>query len=145
MLEEQLCRKVYRLSRLSRHSSWANDLKAHLNDVEMAEQKEINIKELESKLTQQEDDRWKLEVSKKPKLRNYKDLQVERKILCYITSKLSKKERSLIYQLRTGTLPIEQELGRRKGLPVSERKCQVCETGEVEDEMHILFYCISYK
>ena len=44
----------------------------------------------------------------------------------------------MLAMCRAGTLPLEVEKGRWRGLPRHERICQQCATGEVEDLYHIL-------
>ena len=47
-------------------------------------------------------------------------------------------------QLRIGMLPLEIETGRRTGVEIERRTCQLCNSGSVEDESHFLFECIFY-
>ena len=50
-------------------------------------------------------------------------------------------------KLRLGCLPLRIETGRYcvPKLIESERKCLVCESDSVEDELHFLFYCSQYS
>ena len=60
----------------------------------------------------------------------------------YITSvALSRRQRSALAKLRTGTLPLALETGRYVGRPVEERVCRTCDLGAVERETHFLFDC----
>ena len=54
---------------------------------------------------------------------------------------LNKEKRSLMCQLRCGTLPLALELGRFLGIPRKERLCPICCKNEVETELHFLFEC----
>ena len=58
---------------------------------------------------------------------------------------LNKGQRSLCAQLRTGTLPLAIETGRFNATPEEERLCLLCELGEIENEVHFLFYCPTYE
>lgn len=49
--------------------------------------------------------------------------------------------RSVLTQLRSGTLPIEIETGRYYGVPRNQRFCKQCNTGRIEDELHFVFEC----
>ena len=57
---------------------------------------------------------------------------------------LPKYERSLISQLRLGILPIRIETGRYSNLPEQQRICFLCDTNQVENELHFLFHCHLY-
>ncbi len=49
---------------------------------------------------------------------------------------MSRQQRSLIAQLRLAILPIHIETGKFRGTQLDERICQLCDTQEVEDEIH---------
>ena len=63
----------------------------------------------------------------------------------YIVSNIDKYERSLCTQLRCGILPLRLETGRYQNINVEMRTCQLCNNGDVEDEMHFLFACDKYS
>ena len=60
---------------------------------------------------------------------------------------LTKSERSITAQFRSGILPLHVETGRfgnnRKDL--SERVCNICNSEQVEDETHFAFICPIYN
>lgn len=51
----------------------------------------------------------------------------------------------LKFLLRSGSLSLEVETGRRSRRDRADRVCRVCDSGEVEDELHFIFRCISLK
>ena len=53
----------------------------------------------------------------------------------------TKKKRSLTSKLRLGTLDLEIEINRKHKIPREERFCKLCETGEVENEVHFILNC----
>ena len=55
-------------------------------------------------------------------------------------------ERKIISQLRLGVIPLRLETARflRPLIPEKERVCY-CTSGEVENEVHFLFYCSKYS
>ena len=55
------------------------------------------------------------------------------------------RERSYLTQLRLGILPINIETGRYKSIPLERRICTLCNLDQIEDEIHILFYCNKYN
>ena len=58
---------------------------------------------------------------------------------------ISKHQRSLFAQFRSGILPLEIEVGRFRDLPLNERICKVCNSGAIEDEIHFLCECPIYS
>ena len=50
-------------------------------------------------------------------------------------------------RLRTSSHSLEIEVGRyhRPKIPREERKCNLCKSGEVENEMHFLLHCEYFK
>lgn len=81
----------------------------------------------------------------KPKLRVYKDYKTNYKAENYCKLFLPKYQRSLICQLRLGILPLHLETGRYSGKPENKRLCNICNSGEIENENHFLFKCEFYR
>ena len=146
--EDRLVCKIFKASRYANGTSWVNSLKTHLTRLgferEWAEQKPVDLRLLEDKLRQKQDELWKQEVAKKRKLQTYQIIQLEQKTASHALCFLPKRQRSLIQNLCIGTLPLMIEKGRYSGKPVDERVCMVCDSGEVEDEYYLLFKCKVY-
>ena len=53
---------------------------------------------------------------------------------------LSHDQGSILVQLRCDTLPFKIETGRFMGTPKERRYCDICSSGQVEDEFHFVFY-----
>ena len=83
------------------------------------------------------------EINTMPKLRTYKKVKLDTDTEQYVKSNMNRVQRSLIAKLRTGTFPINIELGRHKRTPVHERTCPHC-TDKVEDEIHFTLQCPLY-
>ncbi len=89
-------------------------------------------------------DEWKTNLYTKPKLRTcffMKHYCTEN----YVKYCMSRHQRSLIAQLRLGILPIHLEIGRFRGTQLDDRICQLCDTQEVEDEIHFVCICNLYN
>ena len=57
---------------------------------------------------------------------------------------LQRYHRPLLSQIRSGTLPIRIESGRFRNEPLEDRLCILCETNDVEDEIHFILFCSKY-
>ena len=60
-------------------------------------------------------------------------------------SNLSRRQRSLFAQFRSGVLPLRIETGRYRHEHIDRRICELCQSGSVEDEIHFLLYCDFYN
>ena len=54
-------------------------------------------------------------------------------------------QRSMIAKLRLGILAIRVETGRYNSINREERLCLGCNNEDVEDEHHVMFYCIVHS
>lgn len=82
------------------------------------------------------------------KLVFFKDTKIHKNkysISGYLSKIMNQKTRSLFTKLRLGVLPLEVEIGRRRGLPREERLCKLCNHNAVEDEIHFIFECPALK
>ena len=64
---------------------------------------------------------WKLKIVNMPKLRTYKTFKTRVEPEPYVISFMSRRQRSILAQLRFGILPIEIEIGRWSGKDLGER------------------------
>ena len=87
---------------------------------------------------------WKNECINKPKLRTYVNFKYDYKTENYVKFNLSRGQRSLMAQFRSGTLPLRIEVGRYRGESPNERVCEFCSLNEIEDERHFVFRCTLY-
>ena len=116
----------------------------------------IPINFVKTKLCEINQNRWQVECHSKPKLRTYINFKQHYMTETYVKSYLSRQQRSLLAQFRTGILPLRLETGRfhnardhttgkiRK-LAVHERTCLICYSDYVEDEFHFVFNCNKYS
>ena len=79
-----------------------------------------------------------------PKLRYYNMFKASFSTEDYVTCNLPKWNRSLLAQFRAGILPLEVEIGRYQNTDLADRICKLCNSGEVEDEVHLLCICPQY-
>ena len=80
------------------------------------------------------------------KTENIRTFKSEFKCEDYVRMNLSKHERSLLCQFRSGILPLRIETGRYAGEPFDNRTCRFCDLTSVENEKHfLLIICYLYN
>ena len=133
----------------NKKSTWCQDVKlvlhhAGLSDIDHLHS-ETDLDTLKTKLMDVSRRKWHLEAYGKSKLCTFVKIHdfEERKVL--LKANLERNVRSLIAKLKSGILPLRLETGRYKGMNREDRVCQVCDNGEVEDEVHFLFRCKPLK
>ena len=126
-------------------NGWPANLEAICKSVGMEEcwnnLNPVNIVESRKQLLRWYGLAWKEEVESKSKLDTYAEIKQDISVEPYLLMDLNKYKRSLICQLRTGTLSLEIENGRHKNVPHNQRICKLC-TEAVETELHFLFDCV---
>ena len=100
---------------------------------------DINI--CEQTLSRKYNYEWSIKCAEMPKLRTYITFKTNYETENYVKSCLSKQERSFMAQLRCGVLPLTVETGRYSGLRPEQRSCQICDSGEVENECLFILNC----
>jgi hypothetical protein len=88
--------------------------------------------------------KWRSDVANSAKLRTYVIYKNEYGLDRFVFKVLNRGYRSVLSKFRAGTLPLEIEVGRWRGIPVEERICKLCNSGNVENEMHFLLDCSLY-
>ena len=82
-----------------------------------------------------------------PKLRTYIKIRDFTDIASVVCASLPRQQRSIMGRFLCGILPLQIEVGRftKKGKKekdeIAHRLCKICNSGEVEDEMHFMFTC----
>ena len=80
-------------------------------------------------------------ISSEEKLSFFKNCKNTNQISNYLTTLGGRSKRSSFCKLRLGTLELELEKGRRNNIVRSERRCKICISQEVENEVHFIFTC----
>ena len=80
-----------------------------------------------------------------PKMRTYCEFKLTFSYESYLTHVRDFKLRKSLVQFRTSSHQLEIEKGRHSNIPSNLRACKVCNTGEVEDEHHLLMCCHKYN
>ncbi len=78
------------------------------------------------------------------KLRLYRMHKERLNAETYVTcTTISRYERSVLAKFRSGSLPLQVEVGRYHKTPLKDRICALCHS-DVEDEVHFLIDCRFY-
>ena len=75
------------------------------------------------------------------KLRTYKEFKQDLKLEKYLTCVSVRAHRIALTKLRTSAHQLRIETGRYQKLEEAERKCLLCDLGEIESEIHFLTRC----
>jgi hypothetical protein len=148
MPNNRLTKRVFNWN-LSHQEKWSMEVGRIFKSVDMEDhftaRESCNIKVIGDKIKENYRNDWTQKITEKPKLRLYKTFKQELKTENYVSSNISRSERSFFAQLRFGILPIHIETGRFTRKPLEERTCNICNNGEVEDEEHFLLNCDKYQ
>jgi hypothetical protein len=148
MNNERLTYKIFKYDLSRTKHNWSSDMKNIFNDVNM-----LDIFETESICTLTSVNElfvcnnnavWKEEVNKLPKLRTYRTFKISSSRENYLSMYLTRAERALLAQFRTGILPLRIETGRYSREKEIQRICIFCNNDKIENEFHFLFECMLY-
>ena len=158
--DTRLVKKVFLWDYDLNTSNWCSEIEQILeisNLLHVYHEKSICcLDELEKILLTENQTQWRNQCISMPKLRTYIQFK---SIYCtesYVKMYLTRYERSLLAQIRSGILPLRIETGRyynvkdditkkMRKMKVEERTCQICNSGSIEDEIHFIFVCEFYR
>ena len=125
-------------------NNWCQEMEQLCNDIEdnfFIQKITCNIDNYQQKCMEKWADTWRENLSTKPKLRTYKLFKNEYHTEDFVKYCYSRPKRSLLAQLRSGVLPLHIETGRFRNLKPEERLCSLCNSNEIEDEVHFVCKC----
>ncbi len=133
---------------MNKKYNWSAYVKCIFEEISMIDlyqsKSELDIDNVKRYLNEKFHDYWSNSVKSMPKLRTYRLFKDTFAIEPYVESFMSRRQRSLVSQLRSGILPLAIETGRWRGQKLEERVCQICNSSTVEDEIHFVFLCNVY-
>ena len=88
---------------------------------------------------------WKENLQNKPKLHLFRQIKSYYAVEKYVFDNINFSLRSCIAQLRFGILPLTVETSRFTGIKRDDQVCPICDTNNVEDELHFLFTCPKFS
>ena len=122
--------------------SWSGELENILEDLNLQDNlllgQEVDLEIAEEKLKIIGDLDWQDNIGSKSKLRTYTKHKQHMETENNLTLNVNKYERSVLAQLRSGTLPLSIEKGRHREKSLENRTCLVCNTNQFEDELHFV-------
>ncbi len=149
MNPNRLTKRVFENDYLLGKANWCSEVKEILTEVNLAHifvnRTKCDINILTEKPKEKLNREWLEAVASKPKLRVYRQFKTDLTSEYYVNCFMSRYKRSLLAQFRMGILPLNVELGRFVSIPLEKRICQICNTNEIEDEIHFLCSCEMYK
>ena len=133
----------------NRNNSWCSEIKFIFNKIGLPaifqNKKLCDITSCEKILLENHCTEWPDKAKDVSKLRTYISFKTQHNTEDYVKAYLPKQERSFLAQLRCGVLPLRIETGRFSGLKAEERVCQLCDSGDIEDEKHFILTSMHAK
>jgi hypothetical protein len=103
------------------------------------------VSRVKTKVWKRETEKWRKGMEGKTKLDRYRVIKTELKYESYLDCGSKRAEVADFVQCRGGVAKLRIETGRWIGLQRGERVCEFCESGEVEDEVHMMTRCSRWK
>ena len=132
-----------------RMNTWCSEIKSIMSDLQLSthynSKSTVDLHSARVQLFNAHIARWAQSLQSSPKLRTYRLFKDTLEVENYVTLNVSKHERSTMAQFRCGILPLRIETGRYVNEPVDERICTMCDSGQIESEIHFLLDCQLYN
>ena len=130
------------------HNNWSSDIKQVMTKLGLLNYYEnrsvVNLTYVKGLINEHYKSVWSESIEGVSKLRTYRHFKKAFELEEYVETNLTKHERSLLCQFRTGILPLRIETGRYVGEAPEDRLCKLCTSQSVESEMHFLLQCERY-
>ena len=146
---DRLLKKCFNYDYLKCKNNWCSEIKSIFTKLDMLSnyenKKSCNLNQCKLILSNTYSSQWYAKVNNVPKLRTYVTFKEKFELEEYIKVGLSRKQRSVLAQLRLGILPLHVETGRFVNTKVHDRLCLICKNSEIEDERHFVLHCAKYE
>ena len=146
--ESKLVKRIFIWDLHHSNNNWGSEIKSIMENINMTDhfynKTTVDLKLAENTLNQKTSLTWKSELQIKPKLRTYIKFKENFETESYVKFCINRLQRSLLAQLRSGTLPLNIETGRFRNIDVENRKCTLCNHNTVENEVHFVCECPVY-
>lgn len=145
----------------NKNKNWIFHVKQYFNSIQMSHLSNTSsvfnrgdLNDLDGVLSEINEQNWFEKINQdlssrvnkgRNKLRTYKLFKKEYATEHYVSCILPRNYRSSFAKFRCGVAPIGLEIGRYFNIPENQRLCQLCTSGEVESEKHVLLNCSLYN
>ncbi len=145
---DRLIRRIFNFEYKMNKINWCNQIKIIMDKLDLTScfthQTTCNIDDAKIRINKMYCIEWQAKLNTTAKLRTYRIFKGKFEMEKYVTHNLTRCERSYLAQFRLGILGIRIETGRFVNEMVEDRKCQICNNNNIEDEIHFLLYCTEY-
>ena len=141
MDDGRLIKKVFTLDWMLCKANWSSEVLTSVSSENVFRRRvQCDIKDIESRLVNNMMLNWEREIQQKPKLRTYIRITSVFGTEDYLNlPSISISEKSLLAQLRLGTLSLKIETGRFRGEDIGLRLCVFCTTNVLENEQYFIW------
>ena len=136
---------LYNISNRNRCNNWFTELNKLIQIPLNEDLSLIDINQCKIEFTNNQLISWNNNRYQKIKLRYYNLFKCDIKPEPYLLTNLTKSQRSIYAQFRSGILPLAIETGRFSNIALNNRTCIVCNSEAIEDEYHFLCICPKYE
>ena len=147
MSDNRLPKKIllYNIKNSNECNNWFTELKKLITIPRVENLPILNIEQCKNEFTIKQISAWNQNRYQKLKLRYYNLFKPSLETEPYVLSNLTKSQRSMYAQFRSGILPIAIETGRFSNVSLNNRLCVMCNSQQIEDEFHFLCECSKYQ
>ena len=147
--DERLTKQIFNYDYDKCVRNWCKEIKCSFEKLDLKHvyinKEPCDLSIVQDKIKELMQSSWQHEVQNKPKLRSLILFKEDVSVEPYVQFIHDRQTRSLLAQLRCGILPLKIETGRLSRLPVEECLCELCNTKDVENEMHFVCCCPLYN
>ncbi|CAB4039667.1 Hypothetical predicted protein [Paramuricea clavata] len=88
---------------------------------------------------------WKHKLENSSKLTFYSTFETDHNLEKYLVLIKDPYKRKCLSRFTVSIHNLQIEIGRYQNIPREERLCEICNSGEVENETHFLLFCKAYE
>ena len=101
----------------------------------------VDLDAVQSRLKRLDGEKWWLAAADMQKLRTFKEIFDDQDYKGIVYTPLTRRQRSLVIELKIGILSLGLEKGRFTNVPLEYRLCLICDDDLLDNEYHFLLYC----
>ena len=145
MDEDRLPKIVYEWDKSLNIEAWSSEIEHIFKKIDCGNTNmgtdTIDLEHASKKLLLKNQQDWRREGELKPKLRTFNKIHDFDHSQILVQAPVTRLQRSLLTQLKSGILPLKIETDRYQGIRPENRLCKICSLNQPEDELHFIFTC----